>query len=75
LKAAVHICQGGRGGIGDGCHISDADVMAAMGDDLIHGTFEGCGAAEHWPTAGVAAVDGAKTIGLSGVKSTRKAAS
>ena len=75
LKAAVHIGQGGGGGIGDGCHISNTDVMAAMGDDLIHGTFEGCGAAEHWPAVGVSAVDGAEKIGLFGVKSTRKAAS
>ena len=49
LEAAVHIGQGRRGGIGDGCHISDADIMASMGHNLIHGAFEGGGAADNRP--------------------------
>ena len=45
LKAAVHIGQGGGGGIGDRCDISNADIMASMGNDLIYGAFEGGAAA------------------------------
>jgi len=48
LEAAVHIGQGRRGSIGDGCHISDADIMASMGNNLIHSAFKGGGAADDW---------------------------
>ena len=74
LKAAVHIGQGGGGGIGDGRHISDADIMASMSNDFIHDAFEGSGTAYHGPAGRVPAVDGTKSIGLFGVKSTRKPA-
>ena len=49
LKAAVHIGQGGGGGIGDGRHIADADIMASMSNDFINRAFEGIGAAYHGP--------------------------
>ena len=74
FKTTVHIGQGRSGGIGDGSHISDADIMASMGHNFIHGAFECSGATYNRPVGCVPTVDSAKTIGLVGVKAPRKAA-
>ena len=49
FKTTVHIGQGRSGGIGDGSHISDADIMASMGHNFIHGAFECSGATYNRP--------------------------